>query len=482
MTCYVRYPGVQDITGVPSEGYSPFYFAPASEGGSTLPFHFTDESFTRVFSALVNGAFMTYGPTGEAHQVIWDFLVNVEYPVSFCDQVAQAILTCEDVQAALATVIAAPGPVQDAIVDMLQSSDEFNTFITQQVMKLTGEQIAGKFTGGDCSNSVVAGRMVAIVERLNTNNEDFFEIVEVGTNDEERVSAVISAIPGLSEAPVDEIIDLLQSLLENLAENYSAAITEGWKDEVERDLYCLAKESDDCSLTYQQLFDYFRNRAGADLTIGSLIKNVIDYVINGDFSSDELVASGMYTIQLGFILTGQDFAGLNLPLIGAITRDALPSTKWEDWDPCVAEWCYVQNLASSITNIVLDYDQDGFPYRTAWDSGVGIVGDRPGALDENIPKIVLPVNSTLTRVEFTIDVVPGASGYLGFIAVNGSFYTPIARTATGLQTFTFDVDESDVEFVMFGVDRGGGDTSVIGTLKSIRLEGTGENPFGENNC
>lgn len=337
-SCYIVTDIVQDIEGVPETGYAPFNFAPASEGGSVLLFHFTDESFTRVLSALRNGAYMTYGDEGR--QVIWDFLKNVEYPVDFCDQVAQALLTCEDVQAALATVITTEGVVQDAIVDMLQANEEFTDYVGSQVIKMTSEQINGKFMGGDCDNSVVAGRVVAIVERINTNNEDFLEIVEVGTNDEERVSAVISAIPGLSEAPVDEILDILQSLLENFTENYAAAVTEGWKDSVEEALYCIAKtESEDCSLTYQQLFEYFRDRAGADLTLGSLIKNVIEYVINGDFSNDELVASGMYAIQLGFILTGQDFNGLDLPTIGAITRDALPSTKWEDWDDCSSTWC-----------------------------------------------------------------------------------------------------------------------------------------------
>ena len=400
--------------------------------------------------------------------------------MSFCDQVAQALLTCEDVQAALATVITTVPVVQDAIVDMLQANEEFTDYIGEQVIAMTSEQIGGKFMGGDCDNSVVAGRVVAIVERLNTNNEDFFEILEVGTNDEERVSAVISAIPGLSEAPVDEILDILQSLLENLAENYAAAITEEWKDDVEEDLYCIAKtESEDCSLTYQQLFEYFRDRAGADLTITSLIKNVIEYVINGDFSNDELVASGMYAIQLGFILTGQDFNGMNLPKIGAITRDALPSTKWEDWGDCSSTWC--RSITGSDLESMFE-PTGGLGPQAEW-TGTGY-----GANDSLIPaRITLEGNlgavHTLTSIRIifsgtnavgdTNDVTAFTEDFISVIASETfTQNTLLEFGATALQIFELDVVSSFAPTTV----------PITVQIDEIQITGTGTEPTFGASC
>lgn len=309
---YCPTPIEQEIEGIPDTGYAPYFFP--SEGGR-LSFFFTDETFTRVLSALINGAHITYGEG--ASQVIWDFLVNVEYPVSICDQIAECITESEAVRSALR--------------DFVTSDDAVRNYIEG----LSSELVEGKIVEGPCSNSIVAGKIVAIVERLNVINEDALEIVEVGTNDEEKMASFISGVPVLGLAPVDEALDFLQDFLEDFSENYSAAVTEEWKDEVENDLYCIAKGKPDCSLTYEDLFNYFANRTSSGLTIGSVLSDVLGFVISGDFATDDLVASGMYMVQLALMRVGKEFFGMTLPRIGAITRDALPSSKWEDWGDCV---------------------------------------------------------------------------------------------------------------------------------------------------
>lgn len=276
------------------------------------------EEWIKLVSSVFTGADICY--PDESDSVRWILLRAVEQPVDLCALIAECIATSEATQA--------------AIRDFVTTDPEINQHISDIAIKITEAQIVGKIVEGDCDNSVVAGKVVAIVERMNARNVDFLEILEVGTNDEERVANIIQAIPGLSETPANEIIDLAQDFLEDFAENYNAAVTEDWLDEVEEDLYCLAKESEDCSLTYQQLFDYFQARVGSGLTVESVLHNVIQFVLNGDFPTDNLVASGLYAIQLGFILAGQEFNGMSVPTIGSLTRDAAPSTKWEDWDEC----------------------------------------------------------------------------------------------------------------------------------------------------
>lgn len=314
--CYSVIPAGQEIEGVSSD--TPFNFPP---GGAYLLFYFTEETFTKVLSALWNGAALTY--PDQMYQVIWYFLQNVEAPMSLCEQIINCIQNDED--------------TREALINTLAQSPEFQEIVRENAGRATYPQIEALVVPSECDNSALAGRVIQLVDVLDTNNVDFLQIVEVGTNDEERVSLLLAAIPIVSESPVDEILTLFQGFLDDFTENYNAAITLAWKNEVSEELYCLARKSGDCSLSYEQVFQYFVERAGSDLTILSLVKNIIQFVINGDFSTDNLVASGMYAIQLAFIVAGQDFYGLNIPTIGAVVRDAPPSSAWEDWNECVDE-------------------------------------------------------------------------------------------------------------------------------------------------
>lgn len=324
-------------TGVDTGVFAPVAFPEDSDEKVEILFSVSLNEFTAILSALEKGAPLSYPDTDQ--EVIWYFLRNYEYPVSLCEAIANAIATCEEVEIALADKIASSEMIQDAMVEALQANDEFNEFVKSEAQRAAAEQWQSSLTTGDCDNSVVAGEVIQIVDVLDTNNTDFLQIVEVGTNDEERISLLLAAIPGLSESPADEILTLFQGLLEEFTENYAAAVTLSWKNEVAEDLYCLARVSEDCNLTYEQIFNYFNARVGSGLTIGSAIKNIVQFVINGDFSTDDLVASGMYAVQLAFIIAGRDFYGLNIPLIGGIVRDALPSSAWEDWTECESDWC-----------------------------------------------------------------------------------------------------------------------------------------------
>lgn len=317
-SCYIVTDIVQDITGVPSEGYAPFFFASAAEGGSYLLFHFTDESFTKVLSALRNGAYMTYGDEGR--QIIWDFLKNVEYPVSFCAQMIECINNDAD--------------VQHAMVEMLKGNDEFNEYLRYEIYRITGPQIEEKLVPGDCDDSVIAGRAIALVNRLDLNNKDFLETVEVGTNDEERIAAIITAIPGLQEAGVGQALDVFQDFLEDFSENYNGVSTEGRKNIMARDIWCLMKQNEDCSITFKQLFDFYQAKATSGLTIISTLIDVANFLSSGDFASDNAVWYGMFALQIGFVLNSKEFYGVEIGTISGIMRDASPSSAWEDWDPC----------------------------------------------------------------------------------------------------------------------------------------------------
>lgn len=288
------------------------------EERTILPLFVSQREFTAILSAMDVGADIAYPE--QYIEVMWLMVRNLRYGVNICQMIADCIATSPETQQAL----------RDFVTTDQQIIDTF----TELVEGLTEGQIISPVVEKGCDPSDVAGAVIAIVERMDTYNVDALEIIEVGTNDEEKIASVVAGIPALGILPFDEIIDFAQDLLEDFFENYNAAVTEEWKDDVAEDLYCLALEDPDCKLSYEQLFNYFQNRAGSSLTTLSTIVDIINFVRTGDFNTDELVASGMYAIQLAFVRVGREFFGINLPKIGALTRDALPSSRWEEWDDC----------------------------------------------------------------------------------------------------------------------------------------------------
>lgn len=317
MACKVYCPTSveQDIGVVPEEGYNPYFFP---DEGAYLPFFFTSETFVKVLSSLVNGAAVTYGDEGRA--VVWEFLRNVEFPVDMCQVIADCLNDLDS-------------PARQALMDILASQEAGDTYITNS-MGMTTEQIASTVLDKGCDASEIAGAVIAIVDTFDEYIVDAIQIIELGTNDEERIASFISGFPAFGVLPVDEVIDMAQDFLEDFSENYVAAITPEWKDEVSEALYCLALEQPDCKLTFELLYTYFQTRATSGLDLVATVYDLANFITGGDFANDELIASGMYAILLASLKVGQEFFGMNAPKIGAITRDAPPSSAWEDWDEC----------------------------------------------------------------------------------------------------------------------------------------------------
>lgn len=427
-------------------------------------FELSQVEYTALSSAIDVGRDIAFSE--DSTRLWWLWIRNMVEVPSFCAKMIECIT---DNPATLA-----------AIVDALKSDAEFNEYLAQEVYRLTEGQIGGKLLPGDCDNSVLAGRAIALVNRLDLNNQDFLDVMEVGTNDEERVADLIGAIPVAETFPVDEVFLIAQDFLEDFAENYNAASTEGRKDELARLIYCAMRETGDCSITFERLFTVFQEKALSGLTVGSTIGDVILFLGTGDFSNDDAIFYGLMAIQMAFVLASRDFYGIEIGTISGIMRDALPSTRWEEWDPCATEWCYTQDLTSDASNLVLDYTEDEFVYLSEWVNGTGVIGARPGLLDENIPKFVLPAPARVVSVEFTITVGDSTNAYW-YLWPNGETSGPSGTLVNGENSPIGTVD-TDCDFFMFGVDRAGGLRTSIGALSSLTIRGTGENPFGSSTC
>lgn len=283
-----------------------------------VPFLLSQDEWLALSSSIDVGADIAY-PL-QYIEVIRIWMRQTRYSVAICSLIIDCINNDADTRA--------------AIVSALKQDADFNQYLEGEIYRLTEGQVTGRLVGGSCDNGVVAGRALQLVERLDTNNKDFLESVEVGTNDEERVSDIIGAIPAFETLPFDDIINVLQDFLEDFAENYEGISTIARREQMANEIYCLMKGNEDCSITFEQLFNYFNDKAFSGLNTLSTIFDVINFLYDGDFDNDDAIWYGMFALQISFVLVSRDFFGVGIGTIGSIMRDAPPSTIWEEWDPC----------------------------------------------------------------------------------------------------------------------------------------------------
>lgn len=279
---------IEDVCDAPV----PYFFP--TEGGTTL-FQFTEAEFTQVLSALINGAALTYPENWL--QVVWYVLRNVECPVPFCEQIINCIMTDED--------------TRTSIINMLLNNPEFVDGI-KDIATGINPVSPGKIVNPiveSCDKDVLFGAITSIVTTMNRVNEDAFEIMEQATNDEERIALLVEAIPGLGEIIPAELIDLAQQLVENMQENYSAEWTTVVEDKIRMDLLCRAEKN--CEITLAMIYDYFNERIGASLTIGTAFTSAIEFLATGDFPGAHIV-NFAFMLQLVALRGGSEFFGVSL--------------------------------------------------------------------------------------------------------------------------------------------------------------------------
>jgi hypothetical protein len=467
---WIEVPIDQEIESVPEDGYAPFFFPPE---GADLLFHFTEESFLRVLSALINGAALTYPDTWL--QVVWDFLQNVEYPVDLCEKIAECIASNEDTQAVIRAFVTNDESIRDWAEEIAG------------IAVLTAQQLGQNILKpGACDPGYTFNQASKFVFLLNQLSEDLFEAIEVGTNALERASLLISAIPAIGGLlPFDEALTLADSLVENVEEDYAGNYDQGLYDDLRCGLWCKFKDS--CDLSIDDALAFYEEKLSTSLpqNPADTLQAIAQFILIGDIPGDFTVYA-IHTLIIAAMRAGQEMFGINFAQLG-IRITAAGDDIDNDWETiceeCPAEvWCYFQDTTETVEFMDLVYTDAGYPYETAFTPSVGIEGARTGFLDEDIPKIVLPDMRVITGFSFDIDVTGDVTDVEAYLFFDGVFVDS-AGVVAGPQTVYFEIpDGIPAEYIMFGVDRTGLDRSPVGAITAWQALGEGDNPFGEDNC
>lgn len=220
-------------------------------------------------------------------------------------------MSCQDV----ADCIENDQAVQDAIAEQINNNVNIqNNVYTQayQGAPMTDAQATGAVVYGPaCNYDSLFGSVTAIIDQMDRNNRDFLEIIKVGANTRERVSLLLKAIPLFETLPIDEGIDYINKLQEEILENYEAQWTDALRDEYRCALFCLAKDKPECQLSFDDVFEYYNTRLGANLEPENLFNSLSQYFITGTWSGSTVVDIMMLT-QLGVWRAASNWLGTSL--------------------------------------------------------------------------------------------------------------------------------------------------------------------------
>lgn len=268
--------------------------------------------------------------------------LNVEVAQVWSEVLADALWeTCMDFCAQMianAECFLDDASVQTEIINHLLNNQTFIQAINQIAGKgvpMPLPEIEAPVTD-TCVEDNLFGGVTSIIRQMNTNNTDFFEKIEAGTNPIERAALIVSAIPIIETLPVDEIVEFTDQIIENIFENYDAEYTTALEDEYRCDIFCLALEAPDCSVTFDMLFEYFSGRLGGAITIESILAEGIAFVAAGTWSGTEIV-DAMMLAQVVLWRAASNFLGINirtLQTVGLLGQNN-PDHDWSILCECV---------------------------------------------------------------------------------------------------------------------------------------------------
>ena len=339
MACYIEVPQDQEIESIPATGYAPFNFPPE---GAYLPFFFTDETFTKVMSSVLMGSYLLYGD--QATQVRWWFLQNVEYPMSFCEQLIDCLTTDADVQSALANLIATNPTIQAGLRDWL-ASDQAARELIQEVSNngtFLPETIGPIVEAGDDLNALF-GACTFVTDTIHDAILDFYELFEAATNQRELGEIVFSAIPVIETLPIDEISEYISALEEGIAENFDAQWTTepitGSRDRIRCALFCAARANGNV-LTWDMVETYFWSRVGfTPANVLNVINEFLQFLTSGTWTGQEIVDISFGTFAAA-MRQAQKFGNLVYPSMATLFALGLNNPD-DDWT-IVCEDCAVE--------------------------------------------------------------------------------------------------------------------------------------------
>lgn len=305
---------------------------------------------------------------------------------------------------------------------------------------------------------------------------DALELAESATNDVELVQ-VITALPVIDELGGDAIAAYIEVLLEGVADNYAAQVTEAYLQDAACTLFCLCQN--DCIVNLDRLYKVYYDRMVAAFgtpaeiftTVTDLLAYVIDQEIEGSLIADAL----NMVIWGGGILSNQFLGDVGTTALSALLKLAVNDAS-NDWET-ICDAC--PEFFSHRFDFEID-DQGWSPFETyaEYVEETGWIEATPGIIWVwiTVPDGGRKINSvrfeTSTGNQIRAQVAtPDDASAGGEFHVPNALYLDYTTDVISVPAFSSPVTEIACRVAVDGL------IPVTGTLVALTINGEGDDPF-----
>jgi len=420
-------------------------------GVNTLVLEVTEEQYVNLLSAALNGA-NRYFPDNYI-AVIYPLIKAAKMSNALCDAVAACIANSES-------------ETYSALNDWMLAQLQDNTDIINAISgigNIDGTAIPGanQQLYADCDLDNLFGFCRQMVQLMNLEVEQFFEVLEVISNNVEFAAYVGDEAPALST--VATFISYLQN---TLVESYLANYDIDYENDLACELFCFAQDQPDCELKWADITQIMADRVSEDLTNLSL-SDLLTYVLSGGWSGDEFCDASI--LVFAFLMQiGADWAGITFAKIQQIMTSFFndPDSDWMTLCGCGYLYVYEYDQAY----------QNGFtPTQGTWATSTALysttsapygitIEQTYGSPFDGLKKIAIYTKWSGTgspQVALTLTHAGGTDN-LSMAVANNSW-----------REFTLPATRNGVSYIKFHTTTADG---ISVAYDQIRMDGIGNNP------
>lgn len=269
--------------------------------------------------------------------------------MDFCQLVLDCINTNTDVQEAIASYTNAPTiPLDEPLNTTISNSD-----------------IIGDAVIVTCNPDNLFGATTGIVDFMNQLALDFIEIMSNNASIIGRVGDAIEGIPIIGELPVDDVLQLVESFVDDMEQLYQANYTVATRDDYRCELFCIAL--DNCGITFEQIYDFFEAELGSTVPTTSVEAFILWFATNSPANS--LIVPAWHLFIAGLMRFGGSIFNIDsarlITMVSAMYNDPDP-----DWSTlCLCGW--IETFDFTLNDGGFVATDSGYGTRGVWSSGNG---------------------------------------------------------------------------------------------------------------
>ena len=386
-----------------------------------LVLYLSQEEFTKLYSAVLTGADLTY--PDQSHDIEYLYLQMVALPMAqLCTTIADCIDNSSDVSI--------------AINQWLQNNG-YGTGGSNPPQPLppgvTGTTMLPP--GYSCTNDAAYGMSLAVVNAIHDATLEVLQLIEILTNPLELAATMADNIPGA--AVLTAGVELVAWIQDTAKENYDLS----WSTVVRDELACLiwCDMLDGCELSFDTIWDIYVAETDAPTPPEDDLLSWLEWLVGLSFGTDTETVAIISLMGLIMMRWGGKFGQFTLGIrsLDMVIKLAEDETS-NDWSivcpSCGPQWCSFQDWS---------IDEQG------WAKGGGApagIYDDPGWTYEDIKhpsteerRRTISISKSftaakLTRIDLNLDFTDGMTTNRSALF----FVTELATVVTVVNTVMSD--------------------------------------------